>query len=130
LTIDWRLALVVFMIVPVLVAFSLTFHDKFLQAFRRNKETLAIINEHIEESSSGVRVVRAFVNEQFETARFDEGNELFRSSRIASVWHIGFFDTGVYRRLYDAQVESLLVSQRRVRYSGEEKDCAPPKSMA
>lgn len=95
LTIDWRLALVVFAVVPVLVAFSLTFREKFHRAFKRNKETMAVINEHIEESVSGVRVVRAFVNEEFETARFDEGNELFRASRIASVWHIGVFNTGV-----------------------------------
>lgn len=95
LAIDWRLALVVFAIVPVLVAFSSTFRGKFRKAFKRNKETMAAINENIEESVSGVRVVRAFGNEDFEAARFDEGNATFRASRIASVWHIGVFNTGV-----------------------------------
>jgi ATP-binding cassette subfamily B protein len=56
---------------------------------------MAVINEHIEESVSGVRVVRAFGNEDFERARFDEGNATFRSSRIESVFHIGVFNTGV-----------------------------------
>jgi len=95
LAIEWRLALVVFAVVPVLVVFSATFREKFRKAFRRNKETMATINEHIEESVSGVRVVRAFGNEDFETARFDEGNATFRESRIASVFHIGVFSTGV-----------------------------------
>lgn len=95
LLIEWRLALVVFAVVPVLVVFSATFREKFRKAFRRNKETMATINEHIEESVSGVRVVRAFGNEDFETARFDEGNAMFRESRIASVFHIGVFSTGV-----------------------------------
>lgn len=95
LAIEWRLALVVFAVVPVLVVFSATFREKFRKAFRRNKETMATINEHIEESVSGVRVVRAFGNEEFETARFDEGNATFRESRIASVFHIGVFSTGV-----------------------------------
>jgi ATP-binding cassette subfamily B protein len=95
ITIEWRLALVVFAVVPVLVAFSATFREKFRKAFRRNRETMATINEHIEESVSGVRVVRAFGNEEFETARFDEGNATFRESRIASVFHIGVFSTGV-----------------------------------
>ncbi len=95
LAIEWRLALVVFAVVPVLVVFSATFREKFRKAFRRNKETMATINEHIEESVSGVRVVRAFGNEEFETARFDEGNAMFRESRIASVFHIGVFSTGV-----------------------------------
>jgi ATP-binding cassette subfamily B protein len=95
LAIEWRLALVVFAIVPALVAFSSTFRGKFRRAFRANKETIAVINERIEESVSGVRVVRAFGNEVFETERFDEGNETFRRSRIESVWHIGVFSTGV-----------------------------------
>jgi len=95
LAIEWRLALVVFAVVPVLVVFSATFRGKFRKAFRRNKETMATINEHIEESVSGVRVVRAFGNEEFETARFDQGNATFRESRIASVFHIGVFNTGV-----------------------------------
>jgi ATP-binding cassette, subfamily B, bacterial len=95
LAIDWRLALTVFTIVPVLAAFSATFRGKFRKAFRQNKEAVAVINERIEESVSGVRVVRAFGNEEFELARFDEGNEQFRVSRIQSVWHIGVFSTGV-----------------------------------
>ncbi len=95
LAIDWRLALVVFAIVPVQVAFSSSFRARFKRAFRRNKETMAVINEHIEESVSGVRVVRAFGNEGFEGARFDEGNATFRASRIESVFHIGVFNTGV-----------------------------------
>ena len=95
LAIDWRLALVVFAIVPVQILFSSTFRARFRRAFRRNKETMAVINEHIEESVSGVRVVRAFGNEDFERARFDEGNATFRSSRIESVFHIGVFNTGV-----------------------------------
>ncbi|GAB1457021.1 ABC transporter ATP-binding protein [Spirochaetota bacterium] len=95
LAIEWRLALIVFAVVPVLVVFSSTFRKKFRTAFRRNKEAMAVINEHIEESVSGIRVVRAFGNEVFETSRFNEGNDLFRRSRIASVWHIGVFSTGV-----------------------------------
>jgi len=95
LALDWRLALVVFAVVPVLLLFSATFREKFRKAFKKNKETVAVINERIEESVSGVRVVRAFGNEDFEVARFEEGNELFRTSRVQSVWHIGVFHTGV-----------------------------------
>jgi len=95
LAIDWRLALVVFAIVPLQVLFSSSFRQRFRRAFRRNKETMAAINEHIEESVSGIRVVRAFGNEAYERNRFDEGNETFRRSRVESVLHIGVFNTGV-----------------------------------
>lgn len=93
--IEWRLALVVFAIVPVLAAFSWRFRGRFRKAFKRNKETMAAINERIEESVSGVRVVRAFANEDYESRLFDEGNERFRDSRIKSVRHIGVFNSGV-----------------------------------
>ncbi len=95
LTIDWRLALVVFAIVPFLALFSNTFRARFRKAFAANKVAMAEINERIEESISGVRVVRAFANEEFEMARFEEGNRVFRDSRVKSVRHIGVFSSGV-----------------------------------
>jgi len=95
LSLDWRLAMVVFAVVPVQIVFSSTFRGKFRRAFKRNKETMASINERIEESVSGVRVVRAFGNEGFEVKRFDDGNAAFKRSRIESVFHIGVFSTGV-----------------------------------
>ncbi len=93
--IEWRLALIVFAVVPVLALFSWRFRGRFRAAFRRNKETMAAINERIEESVSGVRVVRAFGNEDYESRLFDEGNERFRESRVRSVRHIGVFNSGV-----------------------------------
>ena len=66
IAIEWRLALVVFAVVPILTFFSSSFRGKFRRAFKRNKEAMATINERIEESISGVRVVRAFGNEDFE----------------------------------------------------------------
>ncbi|HAE22132.1 MAG TPA: hypothetical protein DCG47_07400 [Spirochaetaceae bacterium] len=50
LILEWRLALVVFAIVPVLALFSSSFRGKFRRAFKRNKETMAGINKRIEES--------------------------------------------------------------------------------
>ena len=95
LIIEWRLALVVFAVVPVMFAFSYSFRRRFKKAFRANKEAMAVINERIEESVSGVRVVRAFSNEGFETQRFENDNQLFRDARVRSVRLIGFFSSGV-----------------------------------
>lgn len=95
LLIEWRLALVVFAVVPVMFAFSYSFRKRFKQAFRANKAAMAVINERIEESVSGVRVVRAFGNEGFENRRFESDNQLFRNARVRSVRLIGFFSSGV-----------------------------------
>jgi ATP-binding cassette, subfamily B, bacterial len=95
LLIEWRLALVVFAVVPVMFVFSYSFRRRFKKAFRANKEAMAVINERIEESVSGVRVVRAFGNEGFETRRFETDNQLFRDARVRSVRLIGFFSSGV-----------------------------------
>lgn len=94
-TIDWRLTLIVFAIVPVQGLFSSRFRKLFRAAFRKNRETMAVINERIEESVSGIRVIRAFGNEHYEKCLFEESNRKFRDSRVKSVYHIGIFNSGV-----------------------------------
>jgi ATP-binding cassette subfamily B protein len=95
LVIEWRLALVVFAVVPLMFTFSYSFRGRFKKAFRANKEAMAVINERIEESMSGIRVVRAFGNEGYENRRFDADNASFRAARVRSVRLIGIFSSGV-----------------------------------
>ncbi len=95
LTIEWRLALIVFCVVPVMFVFMLRFRGRFRNAFKTTKEKQAIINERIEESISGIRVVKAFTNEGYEVERFDSDNEVFYESRVITVRNIGLFSSGL-----------------------------------
>ena len=94
LAIEWRLALVVCAVIPVQALYTYGFRGRFRRAFRAAKETMAAINERLEESVAGSRVVRAFGNEDHEQRLFDAGNEKFRAARVESVRHIGVFNAG------------------------------------
>ena len=99
--IDWRLALVVFAIVPVQAFVTYKWQGRFRSAFRKAKETMAAINERLEENISGARVVRAFGREEHECELFEEGNGRFWQARIESVRTLGQFDaiTGLLSNL-------------------------------
>ena len=92
LAIDWRLALVVFAVVPLEAFFMIRFDGVFREVFGKAKAAQAAVNERLEENIAGARVVRAFGREAHERVLFDAGNEHFRDSRARSVFFIGFYD--------------------------------------
>jgi len=59
------------------------------------REKLSDINAGLEDSISGVRVVKSFTNELFEEKKFDHGNESFKILRGKSVRHLGIFTGGI-----------------------------------
>jgi ATP-binding cassette subfamily B protein len=95
LLIEWRLALVVFAVVPLMFLFMLRYRGRFRAAFKLSRERQAAINERVEESISGIRVVKAFTNERYEVERFDRDNADFRQTRVETVRHIGSFNAGL-----------------------------------
>ena len=53
-------------------------------AFQRNRARIADINTQIEDSLSGIRVVKSFANEQEEMRKFKIGNQRFVESKNQS----------------------------------------------
>lgn len=96
MTINVQLTLIVFAIIPFLFAFMIIYNSKLKVVFGRLRERVADINARIEDSISGIRVVKSFTNEKFETAKFDTDNKNLRDTRTKTVKHIGFFDAGVH----------------------------------
>jgi len=83
-TIDFRLSLIVFAVVPFLVLVSLITRKKMRAAFQRNREAMAIINGSLQSSIAGVRVTKAFTRVEKETEKFEAGNtEFVESSKDA-----------------------------------------------
>ncbi len=60
---DWRLALVSFLVFPFVAVMSLAFRIASAGAFRRTRETIGTITGYLQESLSGIRVVRNFGQE-------------------------------------------------------------------
>ncbi|HTM76606.1 MAG TPA: ABC transporter ATP-binding protein, partial [Devosia sp.] len=60
---------------PFAVLDALYFNRRMGQAMQASKERIAGVNERVEDSLAGIRVVQSFANEAVETHRFDRANE-------------------------------------------------------
>ncbi|PYO15489.1 MAG: antibiotic ABC transporter ATP-binding protein [Candidatus Rokuibacteriota bacterium] len=86
LWIDWRLALVTFSMMPILLIVAVYFRLNARDAYREVRRRLARLNGFLQESLQGMTVVQLFVRERYERARFRRLNTeyrraLFRSTR-------------------------------------------------
>ncbi len=85
LLLDLRLALLTFVIIPVIVVASLVFRIASADAYRRTRETIGQITANLQETLSGIRVVRAFGQEPRHIRRFAELNEANRAANMTTV---------------------------------------------
>ena len=85
LYLDVKLALITFIVLPLLLAGSLWFRIISAGAFRRTRETIGAITSYLQETLSGVRVVRSFAQESIHEARFAELNEDNRDANMTTV---------------------------------------------
>jgi ABC-type multidrug transport system fused ATPase/permease subunit len=82
LFLDVKLALITFVIFPVMAVGSLAFRVASADAFRRTRETIGAITVYLQETLSGIRVVRSFAAESRHERRFGELN---RENRVANM---------------------------------------------
>ena len=79
--IQWRLAIVVALTIPLFLCVIMTMRRSMGKASRESKKKTAHINTEIESSLSGIRTAKAFANEDVENARFSAANELFKTAK-------------------------------------------------
>lgn len=82
LSINWKLAVLTFLVVPVLVWAALHFNRQMTKTYRGLFGALADFNSRVEENIGGIRVVQAFANEQHENKLFAENNGLYRRTKL------------------------------------------------
>jgi ATP-binding cassette subfamily B protein len=85
LTLDVKLALITFAIFPLLAAGSLWFRLASAGAFRRTRETIGAITAYLQETLSGIRVVRSFGQEPYHEAQFAALNAENRDANMTTV---------------------------------------------
>ncbi|ANY68013.1 multidrug ABC transporter ATP-binding protein [Paenibacillus sp. BIHB 4019] len=84
LTINWKLAVLTFIIIPLMVYLSLYFSRKMSKAFRRMFSDIADYNARVENTVSGIRVVQAFSNEKHEVNQFEVNNGRFLQTKLVA----------------------------------------------
>ena len=84
MSIDLWLSLILLICVPLLIIVSSVLRKKMRTAFKKRRESNAVINAALESSISGVRVTKAFTNSEKEIEKFSKGNVQFvNNSRMA-----------------------------------------------
>ena len=78
---QWQLALVVALILPISIIVIILLRKKMMAASAALKEKTGHINTEIESSISGIRTAKAFANEKTEQTRFRAANDKFRTSK-------------------------------------------------
>ncbi|WP_022928344.1 ABC transporter ATP-binding protein [Patulibacter americanus] len=85
LSLDVQLALITFITIPVLLGASLAFRLASVDAFARTRETIGAITAHLQETLSGVRVIRAYGRERGHLQRFSELGDDNRAANMKTV---------------------------------------------
>jgi len=82
---DPHLALLTFLVLPILAAGAFAFRIASADAYRLTREKIAAITGYLQETLSGIRVVRAFGQEQAHIKRFRELNDENRAANMTTV---------------------------------------------
>ncbi len=91
---NWKLTCIAFVCLAVLVWYSLTRRISMRRGFRHARQAQGELNAKVESSLSGIRLTKAFQNEELEVEKFEEYNEKFKSARSETFKAIGLFSSG------------------------------------
>ena len=80
-TVQWRLALVVAILVPLFLLLIVRSRRSMSEASQAAKQKTGAINTEIESGLSGMRTTKAFANEAEQQERFDSANEVFKTAK-------------------------------------------------
>ncbi len=95
LMVNVKLALAAFAFIPLMAIYAFYYNGKMKKAFKRNRERIADINSQIEDSLSGIRVVKSFANEKEEMKKFKVGNDNFVAAKKVSYKYMGIYNSGL-----------------------------------
>ncbi len=85
------MTLCLFALLPIMAWLTVAFNNKWDENYTLNRKNMSEINAQVEDSLSGVRVVKAFANEKLEEEKFDKGNKAFVKSKSQTYHYMGSF---------------------------------------
>lgn len=93
--IEWRLTLIIFAFIPLIVLFAMRKRLKMEDSFREVRRKIANVNAQLENSISGIRVAKSFTNEDYEIEKFQDGNSQYKEARKESYKAMAEFVAGM-----------------------------------
>ncbi len=95
LAINLQLALLLFLLLPIMIIYAAYFNLKMRRAMRQSKARIGEVNAQIEDSLAGIRVVKSFANEALEYDKFRRVNNQFLQSRQNEYKSETYFHEGI-----------------------------------
>ena len=92
-TIQWKLALVIAVTIPIFLVIVWKCRFSMQNASRNVKKEMAAINTDFESGLSGLRTAKAFANEEKELDKFDSANLSYRDSKADFYRAMGMFNS-------------------------------------
>ena len=91
LSMDWRLALVAFSVLPLIVLVTQWFRRNVRESYRQVRFWVARINAFLQENLTGMATVQLFRREAVNFGRFDEINRAHRDANVRSIFYYAVF---------------------------------------
>jgi ATP-binding cassette subfamily B protein len=88
---NWKLALVLFSVIPFLVIVSIWFRSGARKTYRMVRARIAAINAFLQEHITGMPVVQLFNRQEEEGRRFERLNAKHRDANIESIYYYSVF---------------------------------------
>ena len=88
---DWRLAIVAFSVLPLIVLVTRWFRTHARESYREVRGWIARINATLQENITGMSTVQLFGREARNLAAFDEVNRRHRDANLASIFYYATF---------------------------------------
>lgn len=89
-----KMTLILFGVTVVMILFSIYKNRKMKAVFLDNRKKIAGVNSQVQDSLSGIRVVKSFANEDLEREKFCSSNLRFLDSKVGSYRMMGSFQAG------------------------------------
>jgi len=88
------LTTIIFIFLSFLIIYSISRRKKMMRGFRNARNAQGELNAEVESSISGIRLTKAFHNEDYEEKKFEKINKLYKSARTETFRQIGLFGSG------------------------------------
>jgi len=95
LALNWRLALVSFAVIPLMLILTNYWRARVRQAYRATRQRLSLINGYLNESISGIRVTKSFSREERNYRHFDSLNSSYFDANVDATRLAAIFFPGV-----------------------------------
>jgi ATP-binding cassette subfamily B multidrug efflux pump len=104
---DWRLALITFSVLPIIVAIAQWFRRHVRESYREVRAWIARINAFLNEHINGMSTVQLFRRETLDFSRFDSINAHHRDANIQQIFYYAVFYPAI--ELVSAVASALII---------------------